>query len=425
MSWLARLARPGCPPGWKLTRAITEAADPSTEWHIMRCERCTAEYRALQALAQHAKAAAFVPEALSREARIEIGGRLRTLASAPDPARARAGRAGRLIWLALAVPAIAAAILWTGRRTDHVAISRGDLEAPLGDSRATIRAIGPARFSRAQFQPDEVVRLDDGEIELEIAALRAHERFRVVTDDGEVEVRGTHFKVSVIDHHMVAVHVWKGEVEVRSGSGAQAVLVPGDDWVREAQSIGPAPVPAPEAVGPPSPPVADDTSPRRAPAHRSPASSRRHAKVKRIAAITPASKPLPAARDERPLGDIPSFGHAWSLLRDGDARAAAVEFAEVERLAHGRDIEEDALYWRAVAVGRAGDAAGSRTLFAAFLDRFPASSRAGEASAELGRLLLDAGDRSGARRAFERAARDPSPRVRAAAQDGLARAQEN
>ncbi|RDJ93107.1 hypothetical protein B4Q13_24215, partial [Lacticaseibacillus rhamnosus] len=76
--------------------------------------------------------------------------------------------AGRrtLIWLTLTVPAIAAAILWTGRRADHAVIARGDLEAPIGDSRATIRAIGPARFSRAQFQPDEIVRLDDGEIEL-------------------------------------------------------------------------------------------------------------------------------------------------------------------------------------------------------------------------------------------------------------------
>jgi TolA-binding protein len=132
---------------------------------------------------------------------------------------------------------------------------------------------------------------------------------------------------------------------------------------------------------------------------------------------------LPAARDERPLVELPSFGHAWALLRSGDTKAAAAEFAEVERLAHGRDIEEDALYWRAVAVGRDGDAAGARTLLAAFLDRFPSSSRAGEAAAALGQLLLDAGDRRGARQAFERAARDPSPRVRAAAQDGLAHAQ--
>jgi TolA-binding protein len=310
--------------------------------------------------------------------------------------------------------------LWTGRHADHAVIARGDLEAPLGDSRATIRAIGPARFSRAQFQPDEIVRLDDGEIELEIAPLHAGERFRVVADDGEVEVRGTRFKVSVVDHHLTAVHVWKGKVEVRSSDGAQAILVPGDDWVRAEQPTAPAPAPAPEVVAPPAP-VAEGTSQRRAPAHRSPPSIRRHAKAKRIAAITPTPKPLPAARDERPLGESPSFGHAWALLRGGDAKQAAAEFAEVERVARGRDIEEDALYWRAVAVGRAGDAAGSRTLFAAFLDRFPSSSRAGEAAATLGRLLLDAGDQHGARQAFERAARDPSPRVRAAAQDGLAR----
>jgi TolA-binding protein len=389
----------------------------------MRCERCSAEYRALQALAQDAKAAAPVPDALSREARIEIGARLRTLASAPDPARARPGRSGgrTLIWLVLAVPAIAAAILWTGRHADHAVISRGDLEAPIGDSRATILAIGPARFSRAQFQPDEIVRLDEGEIELEIAPLRAGERFRVVTDDGEVEVRGTRFKVAVIDHHLVAVHVWKGKVEVRSSGGAQAILGPGDDWVREEQPI--APPAARETAAPPPPQVADETSPRRAPAHRSPPSIRRHAKARRIAAVTPAPRPLPAARDERPLVELPSFGHAWALLRSGDTKAAAAEFAEVERLAHGRDIEEDALYWRAVAVGRDGDAAGARTLLAAFLDRFPSSSRAGEAAAALGQLLLDAGDRRGARQAFERAARDPSPRVRAAAQDGLAHAQ--
>ena len=381
----------------------------------MRCERCSAEYRALQALVQSAKAAAPIPEALSREARNELGARLRTLASAPDPARA--ARWTRL-WLVLVVPAIAAAIVWSGRRSDRVVVPRGELDAPLGDSRATIRAIGPARFARAQFQPDEIVRLDDGEIELEIAPLHTPERFRVITDDGEVEVRGTRFKLSVVDHHLTAVHVWKGKVEVRSSGGAQAILGPGDDWVREEQPV--APPAAPEAVAAPAPRVADETSPRRAPAHRSP-SIRRHAKAKRVAAIIPAAKPLPAARDERPLVELPSFGHAWALLRSGDAKEAAAEFAEVERLARGLDIEEDALYWRAVAVGRAGDDAGARTLFAAFLERFPSSSRAGEAAAALGRLLLDAGDARGARKAFERAAHDPSPQVRAAAQDGLQR----
>ena len=93
-------------------------------------------------------------------------------------------------------------------------------------------------------------------------------------------------------------------------------------------------------------------------------------------------------------------------------------------LSHGRDIEEDALYWRAVAVGRAGDPPGARKLLGEFIDRFPASSRAGEAASALGWLLLDVGDRRAARRAFERAVLDPSPRVQANGREGLRRTQE-
>jgi TolA-binding protein len=115
------------------------------------------------------------------------------------------------------------------------------------------------------------------------------------------------------------------------------------------------------------------------------------------------------------------FGHAWSLLRSGDAKAAAAEFAEAEGVARGQDIEEDALYWRAVATARAGDSVGARGLFNAFLERFPRSSRAAEAAAAVGWLLLDGGETRAARRAFERAALDPSPAVRASAQEGLRR----
>jgi len=426
-SWLARLVRPGCPPGWKLTRSISEAADPRTEWHVMRCARCSEECRALRALAEEARAAAPSPEKMSREARDEIGARLRTLAAAPEPPRwwpqwlyDDGWRRRALIGLALAIPTITTVAVLTGRRASDVAAARSALQAPAeaaGESRATIRAIGPARFSRAHFQPDEIVRLDDGEIELDIAPLGARERFRVVTDDGEVEVRGTRFKVAVTDHRLAGVHVWHGQVEVRSRGGALAVLEAGDDWVREAV---PAKL-APEAAAPP-PPAAARTESRARAARRTAPAAKHHARV--IAAVMPGSKSLPAARDARPLSGSPSFGHAWSRLRDGDAQAAAAEFAEVERVSQGRDIEEDALYWRAVAVERAGDAAGARTLFAAFLDRFPSSSRAGEAAAALGRLLLEAGDAPAARGAFERALHDPSPEVRASAQEGLRHTQD-
>ena len=99
---MPRLARPEGlrAAGWKLTRAISEAVDPRTEWHVMRCERCAAEYRALQALAQDAKAAASVPETLSREARDEIGARLRTLvaATAAEPGGGSEPTRRGLIW---------------------------------------------------------------------------------------------------------------------------------------------------------------------------------------------------------------------------------------------------------------------------------------------------------------------------------------
>jgi hypothetical protein len=60
-------------------------------------------------------------------------------------------------------------------------------------------------------------------------------------------------------------------------------------------------------------------------------------------------------------------------------------------------------------------------LFNAFLERVPRSSRAAEAAAAVGWLLLDGGETRAARRAFERAALDPSPAVRASAQEGLRR----
>ncbi len=236
--WIARLRRPSCPPGWKLTRAISEDADPRTEWHVMQCPRCSAEYHALQALAAQAKAAALGPEKMSREMRDAIGARLRTLAAIPErPPWSFDGWSRRmLVGLALAIPTITTVMVLTGRRGHDTVATRRTAQAPaeaLGESRATIRAIGPARFSRAQFQPNEIVRLDDGEIELDITPLHANERFRVVTDDGEVEVRGTRFKVAVADHHLASVHVWHGQVEVRSRGGALAVLTAGDDWVRE------------------------------------------------------------------------------------------------------------------------------------------------------------------------------------------------
>src|SRR5204862_7014222 len=102
--------------------------------------------------------------------------------------------------LAVAVAAtFAVAIAALGVR-DHVAPAAPTASVPAppvtpSPSRASIRAIGDARFARVQPPPDELVRLDDGRIELDVVPLARGERFRVATDSGEVEVRGTSFAV--------------------------------------------------------------------------------------------------------------------------------------------------------------------------------------------------------------------------------------
>jgi TolA-binding protein len=124
---------------------------------------------------------------------------------------------------------------------------------------------------------------------------------------------------------------------------------------------------------------------------------------------------LPAAA----ATDRAAFEKGWRLFRDGEYMGAAAAFAELERQAAGDAIVEDALFWRSVALGRAGEKVQARAAIASFVSRFPRSARAGQACASLGWMLVEAGDRVGARALFERAARDGSETVRTSARRGL------
>jgi len=396
MTWLdqvMRLAR-RCPPGWKLTRAISERfADDELQAHVARCPRCAAEHSGLLELVDHA-ALLPPPVEMSRASRQAISARLLG-ASTPTAVTHR-----RRLGVALACAAAAAAIgiataIGTAGGARDVGVQDvqrhdpGAKSAPFQPpaSRAAVRAVGAARFVRVQAPPDEIIRLDEGTVVLEVASLPRGERFRVQTDDGVVEVRGTRFEVSASQRRLVAVSVSKGRVEVRSAAGALAVLDPGDEWVHK-----PTPAPPPAEVAPPATPSARGSA-----------------------------KP-PASRDQATRAAKMSFDRAWSLLRQGHARDAAALFADVERDARDAGTREDALYWRAVATARTGDAAEAQRLFVDLLQRFPRASRSGQAATALGWLLLDGGDTAAAARAFERAINDQSPTIRASAAEGLRRA---
>jgi TolA-binding protein len=415
-----RRAADRCPDDWMLTRHVSgEGAEPWLETHLRQCVRCAGECEALSRLVTHARRL-DPPAPMTAAARRAISARLLTTgAEAPAP------RAPRWRFIGAAAAAIVIAAVALGARgrgrtplqasaaappplvahQDAPAADRHDGDDRHLRSRATIRAIGAARFTREQAPPDDVVRLESGAIVLEVAHLIAGERFRVRTDDAEVEVHGTRFQVSAVAGQLTAVSVASGRVEVRSPGGGHVFLEPGDEWVRGADQPAAAfgaasgqSVPAKVASAAPAPVPARASRARAAPA------------------TVGSSQPRGAAAPRSA-----SFDRAWSLLRRGDARQAATLFAEVERSAGDRDIAEDALYWCAVATRKAGDRAEAQALFERFLRRFPISARAGEAAAALGWLYVESGRPVDARRAFERAADDPSPAVRASAHDGLQR----
>jgi hypothetical protein len=111
------------------------------------------------------------------------------------------------------------------------------------------------------------------------------------------------------------------------------------------------------------------------------------------------------------------FHDGLRALLARDARAAV---GPLERAcAISSSTQDDICYWASVASQRAGDLVRARASFADALARWPHSTHAGEANVALGWLLLDNGDRAGARARFAAAADDRMPAVRAEAIRGL------
>jgi hypothetical protein len=169
--------------------------------------------------------------------------RERVLAQATIARRRDRLRSGAFVGLALA----AGAVLAIGLRGPSV-------EGPVARYHGTITAWSGARFTRASAAPDELVVLQTGTIHVEVSRLSQGERFRVRAGDGEVEVRGTAFDVTVDDGHMERVAVEHGRVEVRRPGAAGAVLGAGQHWTMAQRegAVGMPPDDAPPAAAPPA-----------------------------------------------------------------------------------------------------------------------------------------------------------------------------
>lgn len=296
-------------------------------------------------------------------------------------ARAQIHRApARRRWSLIALPlaAAAAGALYLARPAPPLhAMVLPVLEFP---HRGHVRPLAGATYDLHSAVPDERVALHDGTIEVDVDHLHPTERFRVVVGTSEVEVRGTAFSVTADHDRLIEVRVTRGRVEVRPTDHPQITLGAGDRW--SAVAVVPSPPP-------PEPP---------------PRIVRR-----------PQLPPPPPAR--MPTADQQAYDDGWTALRAQRFDDAAAAFARSASSTGA--LADDARYWHAVSLARAHHDAIAITAFREAIDEHPGSSHAGEASAMLGWLLVDAKDLVEARARFAAAADDANDRVRSSARAGL------
>lgn len=431
-------------------RAFSEGAAPELRAHLALCRTCEKEWGQLGELRSLSKQLpAQVPDTGQRDAlRNEVLARLEL----QRPTLRRAPARWRWVGGAVAAAACLALVLrlWAPARTPS---------GPAVTSfRATVQTHGAAvRFTHERSGGDERVLLGNGQLLIEVAPLQPGERFRVLCGDAEVEVRGTSFEVDAAGDHLLGVRVLHGRVEVRPSGERSLLLGPGERWL-----AGPLAAPAAEAVSPgpaasagvaavphvPSAPPAASSTPLeghgpprrsllrkegtagvRAPQPEPPAPAAPHAPAAASVSATATSpaprRATPEHERQAPRSALPSaaeraFDEGWATLQRGDFSTAAEAFGRIESLAGSEPIIEDARFWRAVALGRSGQGRAEADALVRFLLRHPGSSRAGEASAILGWLLVKQGRLDEAEQRFQAAALDKREEIRRSARAGLA-----
>jgi hypothetical protein len=193
---------------------------------------------------------------------------------------------------------------------DGMPLGEGDHLIALLDGRATIAQATGTRLSvegggdvaLLSQGSTQLFSLGSGGVVAHVAKLHAGERFVIRTDDAEVEVRGTSFRVAIAapdprcgNGTITRVNVYEGVVTVRDAAG-QTFVHPGESWPEGCGAAAPAPAGIPSSPG----------TTAEAPAH------------------------LPAARPPAPSSDLAVqndlFEEAMDAKRRGDVRGAVAAF---------------------------------------------------------------------------------------------------
>jgi ferric-dicitrate binding protein FerR (iron transport regulator) len=378
-----------CPSERALSRAFPEAGTELAR-HLATCGPCRSTWHGFEELARIGKQLPVVNDS-------EPSLRARVLAAAAADRRPKRSKR----WIAAPLVAAVAAgigIALVMRPSDPIAPAVAVAPKPIApvertpepmltpkpepkpDRLAAIRGSKDAVFARriesgqGEIQR-EVVELKSGRIDLEVAPLEGKSPVLMVTRNAEIEVEGASFTAIAEGGRLVRIEVVSGHVELRPRRGAPVLLAAGDHWT-------PPPKKTPRAIEPPP------------------------------------LEPTPIEKVEvDPSED--AFLEGWRRLKAGNHAGAAESFAITAQDAT-HPMAEDADYWRAIALARAGDTDPAIAAMRAFLEHRPASRRAGEMALMLGLQLAELDRQSEARPLFERALHDPSPEIRERARRALA-----
>ncbi len=373
-----------CSRSWEV-RAIDEGrlAAPDVaafERHARGCSLCLEERAALEQLRTLTRQLRSPgPSELElRRLRARV---LRDAMSASSPPRRRVAVA------ALGAAAVAAALLLVVLRT-RTARPVASEDEPFG---AVVTPGPQAHWTQSHDGPVERVDLGDGELQLQVQKQAVGRRFLVLVPDGEIEVRGTIFDVSVHGGKTARVHVDEGVVIVRVHG--ESVLSGGETWSPpptedpaskrpELPSAALPQLPSPVIDAPQGPaPPAPRSRPRAK--GQSPAGSERQAD---------APEPV-GARD----GEMAEYERAIDAYRLGRFEQAAELLRVFQSANPSSALLDDASFIEASSRASAGQPEAAARLAERHLLRFPASFHHKDAAILVARIRRDRDDCTGAR----------------------------
>lgn len=371
----------------ELTQAAAGAAAVEVR-HLHACGACSAGVRDERRTERLVRSLPDVAVDELRLARVKAAVLAASVAPSPAPSTGpRARRRSRAILAAAA--AVAAAALFATLRP------RPEPSPP----RARIIAVSSSSYLHQVAADRDELHLREGTLVIDV--FPGHP-LRVTTDDATLHIVDATFRIAATTDSLRSLEVYRGYVTIDSPRLGHLVLHPGTTLPSPSSppALPPSPPPSPSSPPSPSPPPSPSLAP---PRPRILSEDRREAPT-----------------ESKGAEPAPRFRRGRALLAAGDLAEAAAAFEASAADPAESFLREEAQFWSAVAWGRADRRRAAIAGFRDFLDRYPASFRAGEARVALGALLVRAGDPAGARAAFEAAADDPDPNIARAARRGLA-----